>query len=81
MAILFYDIDLAIMREIQLDREFHKEVNNEKKNYMLRTRSLFNEDCPNLQPFEQNIKLRAITGHTIHDLEISALIDTTFNNI
>jgi hypothetical protein len=48
---------------------------------MLRTCSLFNEDCPNLQPFEQSIKLWAITGHTIHDLEIGTLIDTTFNNI
>jgi hypothetical protein len=42
---------------------------------------LFNEDCPNLLPFEQTISKRGITGHTIHDLDIAAMIGTEFNNI
>src|ERR1035441_10688841 len=72
---------LAKYREIQFDCDFYKELDKENKANRPRTRSLSNEDCPNLQPFEQTINNREITGQTIHDLDITAFIGTKFNNI
>jgi hypothetical protein len=71
------------MREITFDRAFYLDSSNklEKRDPRLRTRTLFSEECPRLQPFEQAINDRAVTGHTIHNLEIGTLIDTTFNSI
>lgn len=70
---------MAILREIQFDRDFYKD---EKEKYNRpRSHSLFNEDCSNLQPFERTISKRGITGHNIHDLDITALIGTEFNKI
>jgi hypothetical protein len=71
---------LAILREIHFDRDFYRDF-DKKKFDRPRSWSLFNEDCPNLQPFEQTISKREITGHNIHDLDIMALIGTDFNNI
>lgn len=70
---------MAILREIQFDRDFYKD---EKEKYNRpRSHSLFNEDCSNLQAFERTISKRGITGHNIHDLDITALIGTEFNKI
>jgi hypothetical protein len=76
-------MDWAVMREITFDRAFYLDSSNklEKRDPRLRTQALFSEECPCLQPFEQAINDRAVTGHTIHNLEIGTLIDTTFNSI
>ncbi|KAN0110333.1 hypothetical protein V8E51_006720 [Hyaloscypha variabilis] len=83
IAVLFHDMDWAVMREITFDRAFYLDSSNklEKRDPRLRTQALFSEECPCLQPFEQAINDRAVTGHTIHNLEIGTLIDTTFNSI
>ena len=77
IAVLFHDIDWAIMREISLDRAYLLKENYSK----LRARTLFDEKCHLLQPFEQAMNERTSHAHSIHDLEISSLVDTTFNNI
>jgi len=77
IAVLFRDIDRAIMREINFDRAYYLKDFTTR----MRDRTLFDEDCPLLQPFEQAMNDRTINAHTIHDLDIGALVDTTFNNI
>jgi hypothetical protein len=46
-----------------------------------RLRTRFDEDCPNLLTFGKPIHMRMTKSHTIHDLGISALIDTSFKDI
>ena len=65
------------MREIHFDRSYHLREKGSK----LGVRSLFDEENPWLQPFEQAMNDRTFNAHTIHDLEIGVLVDTTFNSI
>jgi hypothetical protein len=86
IAVIIHDIDLAIFQEIQFDRDFYK--GHEKKGDRPRARSLFytnpgssTDRYPNLESFEQTIYMREITGQTIQDLKITALIETRFNDV
>jgi hypothetical protein len=65
------------MREINFDRAYYLKEYTTR----MRARTLLDEDCPLLQPFEQAMNDRTMNAHTIHDLNIGALVDTTFNNI
>lgn len=78
IAVLFHDVDLAIMREIQLDRELYESLNTSKGGSR-RTRTVFNEEVPEVQDFESH--LRAVKSNRVHDLDLTSLIDTRFNNI
>lgn len=78
IAVLFHDVDLAIMRVVQLDRELYEGL-NAIKGGSRRTRTVFNEVVPEIQNFESHF--RAVKGNSVHDLDLTSLIDTRFNNI
>jgi hypothetical protein len=76
IAVLFHDVDLAIMRVVQLDRELYEGLNAIKGGSR---RTVFNEVVPEIQNFESHF--RAVKGNSVHDLDLTSLIDTRFNNI
>ena len=87
IAVLFHEIDLAVMQEIQLDREFYAnydenvDYGKEGRPQAMRIRTLFDEDCQNLEDFEQNLQNREIKGHSILESDVEVLRGAKFNNI